>query len=333
MRNRRLVLWASLLLIVVLVLAGCAPRSGAGTSAATAPEDELVIDLPAIVIDINADGSASVGNVPVSQLGAMAGVDLSTLSVPAEWVNFFVQGNIQHLQVNNHSGGLMLLVNGEAIPSLAWDGESLTATADTLAVFGLAIPMLEKVLPLVQKLGLGVIVRFPVSGDAIPLFVEGESSAAMEAQTAQDEFLAAVGSPPKINLPIFYAADGSYSVGDLTDTEWTALTGVPWYALRLNPSLLDGLKGAGVESLGISTDTEGIQILVNDRALPRLTWGDGQLVHLLDVADQIGLWNMLAPGMNLGDILTTVHSLLPVVQTTDFSLTVHFADAGMAAAR
>jgi hypothetical protein len=323
-----------LLLIVVVVLAGCAPRSGAGTSAAAAPEDELVIDLPAIVIDINADGSASVGNVPVSQLGGMAGVDLSTLAVSQDWVNFFVAGNIQHLQVNNHAGGLTLLVNGEAIPSLAWDGESLTATADTLAVFGLAIPMLEKVLPLVQQLGLGVIVRFPVGSGAetIPLFVEGGSSA-MEAQASQDAFLAAVGSPPKINLPIFYAADGSYSVGDLTDTEWTALTGVPWYALRLNPALLDGMKSAGVESLGISTDADGIQILVNDRSLPRLTWGDGQLVHLLNVADQIGLWNMMAPGMNLGDILATVYSLLPVVQTTDFSLTVHFADAGMAAAR
>jgi hypothetical protein len=300
-----------------------------------APADELAIDLPAIVIDINADGSASVGNVPVSQLGAMAGADLSTLAVPADWVNFFVAGNIQHLQVNNHAGGLTLLVNGEAIPSLAWDGESLTATADTLEVFGLAVPMLEKVLPLVQRLGLGVIVRFPVASGAevIPLYVEGDSSAAQAAQAAQDEFLAAVGAPPKINLPVFYAADGSYSVGDLTDTEWTALTGVPWYALRLNPALLDGLKAAGVESLGISTDVDGILVLVNDRALPRLTWGEGQLVHLLDVADQIGLWNMMAPGMNLGDILATVYSLLPVVQTTDFSLTVHFGDAGMAAAR
>jgi hypothetical protein len=295
----------------------------------------LVIDLPAIVIDINADGSPSVGNVPVSQLGGMAGADLSMLNVPADWVNFFVAGNIQHLQVNNHAGGLTLLINGEPIPSLAWDGDSLTATADTLAVFGLAVPMLEKVLPLVQQLGVGVIVRFPVASgsEVIPLFVEGGGTAAMAAQEAQDAFLAAVGSPPKINLPIFYAADGSYSVGDLTDTEWTALTGIPWYALRLNPDMLGGLQNAGVESLGISTDAEGIQIMVNDKALPRLTWGEGQLVHLLDVADQIGLWNMMAPGMNLGDILTTVYSLLPVVQTTDFNLTVHFGGAGMASVR
>jgi hypothetical protein len=295
----------------------------------------LVIDLPALVIDIGADGAPSVGNVPVSQLGGMAGVDLSTLAVPPEWVNYFSQSNIQHLQVNNHAGGLTLLVNGEPIPSLQWDGESLTATADTLAVFGLAVPMLEQVLPLVQQLGIGIIVRFPVASgqEVLPLYVEGGSSAAMEAQAAQDEFLAAVGSPPKINLPIFYADDGSYSVGELTDTEWTALTGVPWYALRLNPDMLNSLSAAGVESLGISTDAEGIQLSLNGRNLPRLTWGDGQLVHLLNVADQMGLWNMMAPGMNLGDILTTVYSLLPVVQTTDFDLTVHFGGSGMASAR
>jgi hypothetical protein len=269
---------------------------------------------------------SSIGNVPVAQLGGMAGMDLSSLAIPAEWIGFFTTGNIQHIQVNNRVDGLLLMVNGEAIPSLTWDGDSLVATADTLAAFGLAIPMVEKILPIVQRVGIGIVVRFPVAegAEAIPLYVEGSGSAAEAAQAAQDEFLASVGTPPKINLPIFYAGDGSWTVANLSDSEWTSLTGVPFYALRLNPSLIESLAAAGIESLSISTDAAGIHLSVNGNALPTLTWGEGRLVHLLDVADQIGLWNMLAPGMNLGDVLTTVHSLLPVVQTTDFNLTVYF---------
>jgi hypothetical protein len=336
MYNRRFVLLMSLLLVAVVALSGCAPRPGAGDAAAMSADPmELVVDLPAIVIDIDAAGQPSIGNVPVAQMGALAGADLSTLAVPGEWVNFMSQGNIQHLQVNNRTDGLLMLVNGEPIPSVAWDGQSLQTTASTLQAFGVAIPMLEKVLPLVQRLGIGVIVRFPVAAGAeiVPLYVEGDSSAAMAAQAAQQEFLGAVGAPPKINLPVMYDADGSFEVGGLTDAEWTALTGVPWYALRMDPAMLQNLGAMGVQSLALHTDAEGIHIMLNGNALPTLTWGDGQLVHLLNVADAMGLWNMVAPGMDLGSVLATVYDLLPVVQTTDFALSVQFPAAGVAAAR
>ncbi len=336
MYNRRIAVWASLLLVAMLVLSGCAPRAGAGSSAALAKDPtELVIDLPALVVDINADGSPSIGNVPVAELGALAGADLSTLAVPKEWVDYMVAGNIQHIQVDNKADGLLLLVNGQPIPSLVWDGESLQTTAEVLNTFGVAIPMAEKVLPLVQRLGIGVIVRFPVpeGAEIIPFYVEGDDTAAMAAKKAQEEFLAAVGVPPRINLPVFYNADGSFTLGDLTDAEWSALTGAPVYALRLNPQLVQSLAERGVKSLTISTDAEGIHIMVNGKALPTLTWGNGELQHLLNVADQMNLWELVAPGMNMGDILATVHELLPVIQTTDFDLHVFLPGSGMAVAR
>lgn len=332
MLNRRLTLWAAILLVAILVLSGCAPRAGAGV-AETADPMELVVDLPALVVDIQADGSASVGNVPVAQLGQMAGADLSTLGVPGEWVDFMVSGNIQHLQVNNHSEGLMLLVNGEPVPSISYDGNALSATADALSTFGVAIPMADKVLGLVDQIGLGVIVRFPVAAGVaqIPLFVEGDGSAAMAARQAQEEFLAAVGNPPHINLPVFYDADGSWSVGNLSDSEWSALTGAPFSALRLNSSMMDQIAAAGVDELSISTDAEGIHIGINGQELPTLTWADGELLHLLTLADQANLLDMVSvPNLNMGDVLATVNELLPVVTATDFDLTVHFPASGMA---
>lgn len=332
MHNRRPTYWATLLLVVAFAFSGCAPRSGAGSTAASLADSDLIVDLPAIAINIAEDGTAAVGNVPVAQLGRLVGLDLSALSVPQSWVDFLKSGNIQHIQVDNTSGGLLLLVNGEPIPSIAYDGNSLSATAEALSSLGIAVPMLDRLLPMVDKLGMGVVVRFPVAEGqaAIPLYVNGNGSTAAVAQQAQQEFLTRVGVPPRINLPVFYAADGSWKVGNLTDAEWTALTGQPFYALRLNPTVVKALAANGVAELSISTNTKGIQIGVNGNMLPTITWSNGELQHLLNVADQLGVLDQVAPGMNMNEVLATVNNLLPLVTATDFDLTVHMPDSAVA---
>jgi len=329
--QKRLTLWAALLLIAALVLSGCAPRTGAGSSAAMAMDDELVIDLPAIVIDFASDGTASIGGVPASEMGAMAGMDLSTLAIAPEWVSYFSMTDIQHLQVNNTAGGLVILVNGQPVPSLEWDENSLITTAGALESLGIAIPVLEKVLPLVQQLGIGAIMRFPVQAGAavIPFSVMGDGSAAEQAKAAQAEFLAAVGAPPKINLPIVYQADSSYSVGDLSDAEWTALTGVPWAALRLDPNAIASLTGSGITSMAIDTDQHGIHVSINGNELPSIGWGNGEVQHVLNLAGQMGIWDAYMPGVNIDDMMATVESLLPVVQTTDASISIYLPGSGM----
>lgn len=335
MLNRRVTLWATLLLIAALALSACAPRSGQG-AAASAESDpgELVIDLPSIVIDIMADGSPSMGNVPLTQIGGLIPVPLSTIAVPGVWVDFMVASNIQHIQVNNTSNGLHLLVNGEAVPSISYDGESLSATADALSSLGIVIPMIDKLLGLVDQIGIGATVRFPVAAGTaiIPMYVEGNGSAAMAAQAAQEEFLAAVGTPPRVNLPIWYEEDGSFSIGNLTAAEWSALTSGATDGLRLGADQISNLTDSGISELSISTDVNGIIIAINGNALPVLDWSGGKATHLLNLATQLGALDMIVPGMGSSGIMTTVHDLLPVIQTTDFDLTVHLPAAGMAAA-
>lgn len=330
MRNRRHSFWATWLLVVLFVLSGCATRSG--VDLADGPVPGMVVDLPAVVVDIAQDGTASVANVPVAQLAQLAGFNLGAFSIPTAWVDFLVSGNIQHIQVNNTDSGLLILVNGEPIPSIAYDGNSLTTTADALSALGMAVPMLDQILPVIAQIGIGVIVHLPVAEGmaAIPLYVNGDGSAAAAAQQAQAQFLATIGAPPRVNLPVFYAADGSWRVGNLTDTEWTALTGIPFYVLRVNPTVLRGLGTSGVSNITISTSPRGIQIAVNGNPLPTLTWGNGELQHLLGLAGQTGLLEMVAPGMNMNEILATVHQMLPVVTTTDFDLTVHIPDQVLA---
>ncbi len=334
MRNR-LALWATLLMVVALVLSGCAPRLGAGSAAALAEDPtELVIDLPALVVDIQMDGSPSIGNVPVAQLGQLAGVDLSTLRMDPAMVQWMVDSNIQHIQVDNTANELLVLVNGQPIPSIKYEGaDTLVTTAEVLSEFGLAIPMAEKILPVVQKLGVAVIVRFPVQpGTAVIPFVVEAPDTAMAAKEAQDEFLAAVGAPPRINLPLWFNEDGSWALGGLTAEEWQALTGIPFSAFRMDPNTVRNLAMMGIETLVISTDQEGIHIAINGKQMPTLDWSDGKALHLINVADQLGLWDMMAPGMDMGEILAAVRDLLPVVQTADVDLILHLPSK-MAAAR
>jgi len=342
MKKRQVTLWVSLLLVAMVVLSGCAPRAGAGMTADMGADDMgLVVDMPAIVLDVASDGSLSIGNVPLAQMGSLVGQDLSGLTVAAlgidpGWIEYLSASNIQHMQINNRPDGLLLLVNGEPIPSVSWDGESLATTAATLSQLGVVVPLLEKLLPLVQNLGLGAIVRFPVAAgmDAMPLYVEGDGSAAADAAMAQEEFLAAVGEAPTLHLPVHYAADGSWTVGDLTDMEWQGLTGAPWTSLRLNTVVIDALGSAGVKEMSFYTDPAGIHVAINGQDLPYLTWGNGELNHVLDLASQVSLvqdyWNMAVPGADMGEVMAYVESVLPVVQVADANITVFFPDSSMA---
>jgi hypothetical protein len=321
MLNRRVTFWATIMLIAVLSLAACAPRSGQGSSAAGG-DDQLVIDLPALVIDIMVDGSVSVSNMSLGGIAALAGQAELVPSFPPDTVDWMTASNIQHIQVSNTPGGLLLLVNGQSVPSVRYDGESLSATADALSSFGMAIPAMDKILGLVDQIGIGVIARFPVAegSAAIPLYMEGDSSAAMAAKAAQEEFLASVGTPPRINLPIFYGDDGSLSIGDLSIDELSAMTGTSLDALEMGLGPLSIVRGMGVSVLGISTDKDGITISLDGNSLPTLDWSDGKASNLIEVASQIPLLEM----MGLGSVLPMVNQLLPLVQSAEIDLTLHF---------
>lgn len=327
MQRKHLTQWLSLIAMIVLLLSGCAPRAGQGETAAMAGAEKLAIDMPAIVIDFDAEGTPSVGNVPVAQLASTFGAaGLDALKLPAETVKQMSDANIQHVQINNMPDGLSLLVNGEEIPSLAWNGELLTNTTDVVKMFGANLPAgMDKLLPVITQLGIGVILKFPVADGqaAIPTYVTGEGSSAAAATAAQESFLAGVeGKPGKISIPVFYQADGSYRINDMTEDEWTTLTGQSfWSSLRMNPTGLQSLTKAGVSQITLSTDANGIHITINDKALPYISWADGKLNHLLDLADQMGLWQSLSDqGMDVGMITNTVNTLLPMVTASEFSL-------------
>jgi hypothetical protein len=328
MLKRRLLSWLTLLSVAIIVLAGCAPRATSGLTVGQAGESDMVVDLPALVIDIDASGKPSMGNVPLAQLGAtFAPGTLDTLVVPADTVSMLTASNIQHIQIDNSPEGLLLLINGEPVPSIRWDGEILSTTGGLISQLGAGAPVLEKMLPVIANMGLGVIVRFPLQdgADAIPTYVES-GAAATASREAQTQFLASVGdTAPTITLPVFYDADGSWRVGDLTEAEWSSLTSLPLHAARLTPEMVQLISDAGITEVSIYTNSDGLHVSINGSDLPYIGWADGEINHLLALSDQLGLWDTLADsGMNMGEVIGIVETLLPAVQSTNTNINVYF---------
>jgi len=330
LKRRAPVMLLSVMLAALIALAGCGPRAGGGELAANSKAQDLVVDLPAIYIDFDNDGNPSIGGQSIEQLAALAGQNLAQLKIDKQWIQYLTATNVQHIHIDNTPNGIMILVNGEPIPSLGWDGKSLTSTGAALATLSPAVPpMLEKLLPLVTQLGIGAVIRFPVAEGTplIPLVVKGDNTAAAVAQAAQKEYLASVGTPPQVRVTVNYSADGTWQVEGMSAEEWQkAVPGFNWRTLNLNPELIQRAAAAKISTVGLMTNKDGVFIAINGNTLPHITWGNGEVNHVLDLAAQLGLLQML-PGGNgpqMQTMLDTVKSLLPAVQTSDVNLTVNF---------
>ena len=84
MRNHRLVGIVTLFVVAVMVVSGCGPRATGG--ALTAADTETYIELPAIVLDVQSDGSVSMGGLPIADLAAQVGQDAAGLAFPPDIV-------------------------------------------------------------------------------------------------------------------------------------------------------------------------------------------------------------------------------------------------------
>jgi hypothetical protein len=315
-----------------MTLGGCTARAGAGETAAIAPlTDQLggapfLADLPALEVSYNAEGAPSIGATALGDLQALVPATLlSQLTLDAATVERLSAAGIQHIQVSNTPTGLRILVNGEALPALVWDATSLDNLLNLLQPLEPdAIASLGNVLDLVTNLGAGLVIRLPLAAGEypIPLLVEGPQSNAAVEQAAQEAFLESTGTPPRLQIPVFYAEDGTWTVQGLSDTEWQALTGLPFGYVRLNPQLVQGALDAGITQVVVWTDREGIHVTLGEQELPYVRWADGGILTLLEVAGRLGVLPQEMANQELLD--EVLAQWLPILQATDLRIVVQF---------
>ncbi len=322
MQNKRIVVLFSLMAVLLLMLAGCAPRPGAGEVAAAAPADAVVVDIPSIALDAASDGSLSMAGIPLAELGGALGVPLEAAALPADAVAQLTGLGVQHIQLVNAPNGLMVYLNGQAIPSIGWTAELLGNAA------GLApMPALAQVLPILTQLGIGVTLRLPVAdgAEAVPLQVASEGSSATRLAEAQDAYVSSVGTPPVITIPVYYAADGSWTVAGLSSDDWQATTGMDfWQKLNLREKDINGAMGLGIKEFGVRIDPNGLGFSVNGTQLPYVDWQGGKLASVIEIAAKAGLLD--SAGIDPQMLQTLLDTFLPIVTSSNVNIIAHFPE-------
>ena len=316
-----LALWAS------LGLTGCSSRAGS-PSASSIPESSipessipessipesstgLAIDLPALVVDVDENGTLRLDDVLLVEMAL--GLDLAELQLDSRLVAQLTAAQIQQIQILLHPGELLILVNQKPIPSLRWDEDRLTSLREGITLLGPAVVPNNffALFPLLSSVGAGIILRFPADPG-------GELAAAAEVKpvAAQPASPIAV-----LRIPVVYDAAGNYTVQGIRDAEWQALTGAPFGQLKLNATLIQNAVAAGVRTVTLRTDASGLHVALNGKELPSLNWNDNKLSNLADLAVQ-GL--LAAGGMDTTSFNQLFDLLLPVLQSSQITLHVTF---------
>jgi len=279
--NSKRSLFFTLVLVAVLAMAGCAPRAGAGAEAASS--DALYVDLPSILVEYDAEGQASLLGMPVAELGGALGTDLSALSLGAETIGKFTDANVQHIQISNQPNVLRIYMNGAPLPAIIWNGDAMSALAETLTGLGTDASMLTTLTPLLPNLGVGLALQMPVpSGEtAIPLATSG---ADIDSATALSAFDAAEAAQANINLTLDYAADGSVAIGGIAPFMLNMI-GLQPAALAIPADQMESIAGLGIQSMGVKTVPNGLLLQINGNTLPYLQWSNAEeITNLLALA-------------------------------------------------
>ncbi len=328
--------YASLLLFPLFLLLGCGPRVGGGEMAAQRTASPLVVDLPALYIDYDRDGTARVGTVAATAVGAALGVDLGRLDLNRATLDVLMAWNIQHIQLSTVPGQLHLLVNGYAMPAPRWDAEQLSNArqiireigTDPIASEGAAlVEKLTLLAPAVAEWGGGIVLRFPVTPGTTVIPLSARQSTALPSE-AQATYLDLIGAPPQLIVDVFYRSNGAWTVDGLDATAWAAILPLPWQALNLEAETVATLRRSGIRELRLATNQRGLFVTINAEPLPHLAWAEGELDNMVAAIAESGrLPQLLDEVETATSLVRTVRQLLPMLQATDVQLRVYFASA------
>jgi hypothetical protein len=291
------------LLVLVVVLVGCS------SPAVPAPESPLAelgerfqVALPRITVDVAEDGTPSILGISPDIL-RFVGVDTSAFKLPADTVQRLSEENIQHIEVAVVDRGLRIWVNGEPLPFVQTDSASLERTIGLLkAVEFEQAAMLERLLPILTRLGLDFALRFPVQSgaEAIPLTTVGEARQAPLAPTTDPASVVA-------KFEVKYDEEGNPSI--------MGVDASPVMGQVLSPELIQKLQAADVQSLEIRSNPAGMTIYVDNEPLPTLLWDSALLGnattllsgYLPEDSTALPLIEAFLPTLDRGDVDILIH--------------------------
>jgi hypothetical protein len=313
MRRRSLI---PFLLVFVIVLAGC---GGAAVQPSTEPSTStggvFQMALPRLVVDVDAEGNPSVLGVSPAVLSAF-GVDTSAMKVPPETVKMMTDGGVQHLEISSVGDRIMLFANGKPLPMLTWDAQSLPRAMDLATVFMDVqnAAVIKNLLPLITRLGLDIVLRFPTGGAAeIPL----------PDPNVAKQYKPTPGTDPAsmvVKFEVNFNDQGQAGAFGLTPEDMTSMGMTP---VTLPAETFKKIQANNIQHIEFRSTPEGTTIYVNNEPLPTLTWDPQVLANLMELVKQV------QPD---SPILPLLEQFVPYLDRGDIDIMLNFpAAAGQAA--
>ena len=73
------------------------------------------------------------------------------------------------------------------------------------------------------------------------------------------------------------------------------------------------------------TKDASLELSINGKSLPYISWNNGELQHTLQLARQLGLLDqMMGANPNMDQLTSTIDQFLPIVQAAELNLVVNF---------
>jgi hypothetical protein len=294
-----------LTVIAALLLSACGAATVPTTDETTDSGQRFLVSLPRLVVDVDEQGQASVNGLSIDAVNQiLPGAPLPDLAINPFYVDWMTNTNMQHLELASTDKGVFLFANGEPLPYLAWDGDSLSNLGTVAGIANLPYGnLISKLVPIVQRTGLNMVMRFPAQEGASEIPVRDPNIAPEAMQPVTEEVAPALVTRIDVN----YDASGVPTIAGISSRD-LAEAGV-FLPIELTPDLLAQLKSNDVKEIRFVTGPNGISITVNGEALPQIAWNSALLNNGADLYAQmnpdspyIALAKLLLPEMSNLDL-------------------------------
>jgi hypothetical protein len=269
----------------------------------------FMIALPRIVVNFDANGSPSVLGLSLTDVGKYSGMNLSSMQLNKFYIDWMMAADVQHLELRQTGNGIILFVNGKAMPHLGWSDAALQQATDFAGLFNVQnTGMIKKFLPIVRRLGLDLVLTFPrAEGVAeIPL-VDPDVAVATVAQPSTEPASAIV------QFEVKYDENGVPGILGITAADLAAM-GIS-APLALHPAYVALLQQNNIQTMELRGKSDGVFLYVNGQPLPNIVWDDTFLNNA------VGVYAQMNPQSPYIDIAKTV---VPLMNKADIAIMVHF---------
>ena len=299
----------AVLLIIGILVAGCGPAMVPSAAPQTESGETFVIALPRVVVHFDADGKPGIEGLAVEDIAATLGmpIDLGMYRIDPFYVNWMTTTGVQHVELRQTGNSLALLVNGIPMPHVNWSDESLTQTADLAPMFNLQGDMLKKFVPMVTRLGVAVVLKFPA--DSAMIAYATDEVAATAAMPADDP------TAVLVQFEIKYDDQGVPSILGISPRDLQAMgINAP---LALAPEYIALLQANSIQNLQLKHKSDGLYVFVNGVGLPNIVWDKAMLGSATEV------WAQMNPGI-AGNYVELIKEFAPMIGNADVDVKVHF---------